>query len=82
MSFVGQQRVQRMGLWHSPRLMLNGGACSTQKKDGLCGMGDELSTGVLVAIPSSLPPEPQTPVSPHTTLAQSTLPPLTEAQGE
>lgn len=53
-----------------------------QKKDGLCGVEDQLSTRVLAAVSSSLSPKPQTPVSPHTALIQSTLPPLTEAQSE
>ena len=39
------------------------------KKDGVCGVGDGLSTGV----PSALSPEPQTPGCPHSTLFPSAL---------
>lgn len=37
------------------------------KKDGFCLMGEQLSTAVMVAVPSALSPEPQIPVSLHTT---------------
>ena len=46
------------------------------KKDGICQEGEELSSGILVAVPSTPSPEPQTPVSLHMTVACSALPVL------
>ncbi|XP_059555983.1 interactor protein for cytohesin exchange factors 1 isoform X2 [Myotis daubentonii] len=43
------------------------------KKDGIGGVGEGLSTGTLVAVPSVLSPESPTPVSPHRTLDYSAL---------
>ena len=45
------------------------------KKDGVCRWyGRGTHTGILVAVPSTLSLEPQTPVSPHTTMVWSSLP--------
>ena len=44
------------------------------KKDDVCGTRERFSTGILMAVPSALSLEPQTLVSPHMTLACSTLP--------
>ena len=57
------------------------GWCHTEgiappKKDGVCGLGEELSTEILAAVPLALSPELQTPVSAHMTLVCSALPPL------
>ena len=57
---------------HSPRLMVLEGS-APPKIDGICGVGKGLSTGILVAIPLALSPEPQAPVSPHTTSLLSPL---------
>lgn len=43
------------------------------KKDGVCSVGDGLSTDIMVAIPAVLSSEPQTQVFPHTTLVYSAL---------
>lgn len=49
---------------------------SPPKKDGIFGVGEGLSTGILVAIPSVHSLELQTPVSHHTTLVLYALPVL------
>ena len=43
------------------------GECSPTK-DGVCDVGEGLSTGILVVVPSALSPDPQTPDSAHVTL--------------
>ena len=52
------------------------------KKDGVCRMGEGLSTGVLAAVPSALTSEPQTPVYPHTTVVHSAFPLLNHREYE
>ena len=71
---LGEQRVCGWGYCIPP------GWCSKEgnavlKKDSVCGVGGEVSTGTTAAVLSALSLESQTPVSPHTTLVHSTLPP-------
>ena len=73
---VEQGRVQRVGLFHSSRLMKpHGGECSTQERWCLWYWRGT-HTGVLMPVPSALSPEPQTSDSPCVTLVRSTLPQL------
>ena len=58
-----------MGLVHSPS--------AEAKKVGVCSFGEGLCTGTLVAISSSLSPEPHNPASSHmTSLLWASLSPL------
>ena len=59
-----------IGLLLSPKLMLY-----SPKKDGICAVGEGLSTGILAAVPSVLFPRFKPRHKPHTTLICSTLPP-------
>ena len=39
---------------------------ASSNKDALCGVGEGLRTGILMAVPSTLSPEQHTPISPYT----------------
>ena len=64
----------RVGLLLSPTQMPTGGECPP-KKEGIWGVGEGLSMGILAALPSAFSREPQTLLFPSDTLVCSAFPP-------